>query len=123
MTSRERVFTALAHKQPDRCPVDYWGTPETNRKMMEYFSVDTMDELLDRLEVDVQTVYPRMLHTPKKKADGTSKHTDLKYTNGPDTIRPDRRTEGAAQRNAQLKTKIIGSLTCRQASFSFVRNT
>ena len=86
MTSGERVFTALAHKQPVLCPVDYWGTQETNRKMMEYFGVDTMDELLDRLEVDVQTVYPRMLHTPKKEADGTSKHTDLKYTNGPDTV-------------------------------------
>ncbi len=71
MTSRERVFTALAHKQPDRCPVDYWGTPETNRKMMDYFGVDSMDGLLDRLEVDVQTVYPRMFHTPKKEADGT----------------------------------------------------
>ncbi len=71
MTSRERVFTALAHKQPDRCPVDYWGTPETNAKMMKHFGVDTMDGLLDKLEVDVQTVYPRMKKAPEVFPDGT----------------------------------------------------
>lgn len=31
MTSRERVFAALSHKQPDCCPVDFWAEPTTMR--------------------------------------------------------------------------------------------
>ena len=26
MTSKERVLTALAHKEPDRVPIDIWGS-------------------------------------------------------------------------------------------------
>ncbi len=61
MTSRERVFAALAHKQPDRCPVDYWATPEVNEKLFRYFGVNTEDALLDALEADMQTVKPALL--------------------------------------------------------------
>lgn len=61
MTSRERVFAALSHQQPDRVPVDFWGTPEVVEKLMRHFAVDTLDALLDILEVDMQQLRPRPL--------------------------------------------------------------
>ncbi len=33
MTSRERVFKALAHQEPDRVPVDFWASPEVIAKL------------------------------------------------------------------------------------------
>ena len=33
MESRERVFRALKHQQPDRVPRDFWATAETYGKL------------------------------------------------------------------------------------------
>ena len=37
MIPRERVLAALNHDQPDRCPCDYFATPEINRALQERF--------------------------------------------------------------------------------------
>ena len=61
MTSYERVFAALDHRTPDRCPVDVWTTPEVDRRLEEYFGVNTPEEILDKLESDLQFVHVRPL--------------------------------------------------------------
>ena len=38
-TPRERVRTALSHKQPDRCPVDFLASPEIWRRLVERLNV------------------------------------------------------------------------------------
>lgn len=64
MTSRERVFTALEHKQPDRCPVDLLLEPATSRTLMQHFHVNSQQELIDILEADMQFVFPDSTRPP-----------------------------------------------------------
>ena len=80
MNSRERVLTALNHKEPDRVPFDMGGTVVTGiqakayRKLREYLGlpekeiiiVDILqqlaqvdDDVMQRLGVDVRNVSPR----------------------------------------------------------------
>jgi uroporphyrinogen decarboxylase len=56
MTSKERVLTALEHRQPDRCPCDYIGTPEVHEKLKKHFRTDSMDVVLEKLGVDLRVV-------------------------------------------------------------------
>jgi uroporphyrinogen decarboxylase len=56
MTSKERVLTALEHKQPDRCPCDYLGTPEVDEKLKGHFQTDSMAVALEKLGVDIRVV-------------------------------------------------------------------
>jgi uroporphyrinogen decarboxylase len=52
MTPRERWLAVMRRQKPDRVPTDYWGTPETGEKLVRHFDVATLNEALDRLEVD-----------------------------------------------------------------------
>lgn len=56
MDSRERVALCLAHKEPDRVPIDYWATPETNRKLLQRFGLQTQEQLLAHLDVDFRYI-------------------------------------------------------------------
>ncbi|MHC4193783.1 MAG: hypothetical protein ACYSP9_06375, partial [Planctomycetota bacterium] len=56
MRPKERVLTALAHKNPDRCPCDYIGTPEVDEKLKAHFGTESMDVVLERLGVDLRVV-------------------------------------------------------------------
>jgi len=72
MTSRERVFTALAHEQPDRCPVDLLLEGTTARTLRKHFHVNSDQELLDIFEADMQFVSPDSTLPPiKVLPDGT----------------------------------------------------
>lgn len=56
MTPKERVITALDHKNPDRCPCDYLGTPEIDEKLKNFFKTDDMNVILEKLGVDLRVV-------------------------------------------------------------------
>ena len=56
MDARERVFLALANKEPDRVPIDYWATREINRKLLTRFSFSTQEQLLQHLDVDFRYI-------------------------------------------------------------------
>lgn len=72
MTSRERVLTALAHKQPDRCPVDFLVEPTTLKSLLNYFHISDEQELYDILDVDIQFVFPQStLPEPEILSDGS----------------------------------------------------
>ena len=45
MTSRERVRSALEHRQPDCTPCDYFSTPEVHRALMARLRATSDDEL------------------------------------------------------------------------------
>ena len=51
---------------PDRTPADYKAEPEVNRYMMEHLKVDSYEDLLRRLEVDVRRLEPRYVGPPFK---------------------------------------------------------
>jgi len=56
MKSKERVLAALEHKDSDRCPCDYVGTPEVDEKLKKHFETDSMDVVLERLGVDLRVI-------------------------------------------------------------------
>lgn len=58
MTSKERVLTAIAHRKPDRVPIQTYLTPEIQQKLMAYLGCETAEQLLVRLGVDLRSVNP-----------------------------------------------------------------
>ncbi len=58
LSARTRVTQALEHKEPDRVPINYVGVPETNARLRQHFGLQTDEELLDRLGVDLRPIFP-----------------------------------------------------------------
>ena len=56
MDSRQRVELALDHQEPDRVPIDYWGTSAVTTRLLEYFGLSTAEELLEKLDVDFRYI-------------------------------------------------------------------
>jgi uroporphyrinogen decarboxylase len=73
MTSRERVFLALDHREPDRVPVDYWATSEITGRLLKHFDFSTPEQLLAHLDVDFRYIDgPRYIGPePIVRADGS----------------------------------------------------
>jgi len=70
MTPRERWEAVLNREQPDRVPMDYWGTAEASEKLVRHLGCDDLDEALARLHVDRPLcVRPRYAGPPP--GDGT----------------------------------------------------
>jgi uroporphyrinogen decarboxylase len=58
LSPRERVYTALAFRQPDRTPADLWAVPEVQERLKRHFHTESWEEVLQRLNVDVRWVAP-----------------------------------------------------------------
>jgi uroporphyrinogen decarboxylase len=54
VTPRERVLTALSHRQPDRTPCDFWAEEPTWRRLLTHLGHDDRNRVLDELAVDVR---------------------------------------------------------------------
>jgi uroporphyrinogen decarboxylase len=59
MNSKERVLTAIGHREPDRVPVDFWWSHEMRDRLKAHLRVRDEDELQERLGSDIRCVYPR----------------------------------------------------------------
>lgn len=46
----------MEHKQPDRCPCDYLGTPEVDDKLKDHFQTDSMEVVLKKLGTDIRVI-------------------------------------------------------------------
>ena len=53
MTGRERWLAVLHRETPDRLPMDYWATGEANTKLMKHLGCDGLEDLYERLHIDV----------------------------------------------------------------------
>lgn len=83
--SRKRVLATLSHREPDRVPVDLGATGDSSihldayRKLKTFLGIEEAEvqfldviqhsvlpeeKVLEALEVDTRTVYPRMSHSP-----------------------------------------------------------
>lgn len=71
MTGRERVLTALAHKTPDRCPVDVMLEWSTAARLMKEFGFTAEEQLYDMLQSDLQFVFPSTDSVPEFQPDGS----------------------------------------------------
>ena len=56
MNARERISLALAHKEPDRVPIDYWATSTITTRLLDHFGFSTREELLTHLDVDFRYI-------------------------------------------------------------------
>jgi uroporphyrinogen decarboxylase len=56
MNARERVATALSHREPDRVPIDYWAAPEIEAKLLARYGFATREELLQHFDVDLRYI-------------------------------------------------------------------
>ena len=54
MDSRERVFLALKHQEPDRVPRDFWATTETYNKVCRRLNLPNATAVLDHFDIDVR---------------------------------------------------------------------
>jgi uroporphyrinogen decarboxylase len=54
---RERVLQSVNHKEPDQVPCDYWGTPESDQRLMDHFSVASLEDVRKSLRVDISYIY------------------------------------------------------------------
>lgn len=52
MTGRERWLAVLRREKPDRVPMDYWATPETNERLVRHLRCRDLDDALARLHID-----------------------------------------------------------------------
>ncbi|MCC7495479.1 MAG: hypothetical protein IT204_24225 [Fimbriimonadaceae bacterium] len=66
MTSKERVLTAIAHREPDRVPLNYLANPEITVGLWDHYGLTHGDHegLLQRLGVDFRSVGPRYIGPP-----------------------------------------------------------
>ena len=65
MTPRERWQAVLTRQQPDRVPMDYWGTPEATARLMAHLGCATERDLYAALHIDRPvTVEPRYVGPP-----------------------------------------------------------
>jgi uroporphyrinogen decarboxylase len=71
MNSKERVLTALEHREPDRVPLDYGALPAVTQRLCTHLALDPTpnpgsyqaypEALLQRLHVDIRIVRPAYL--------------------------------------------------------------
>ncbi len=68
MNSKERVFTALSHREPDMVPIDFWATGEVKEGLKNYFKLSTEEELLQKVGCDFRGIpcpYREPARTPE----------------------------------------------------------
>lgn len=61
MTSKERVLTAIQHKQTDRVPLMYRDVPEVRKRLKSDLNVSTDEELYRQFGIDFRWVGPRYI--------------------------------------------------------------
>lgn len=64
MNSYERVRAAVKHKTPDRIPCDFLAEPVVWEKLMNYYGVNSREEILDIFDIDIREAGPRYIGPP-----------------------------------------------------------
>lgn len=75
MTSKERVMAAFNRQPTDRPPTSLRCTPEVWAALQKHFGVDTNEDVLDELDIDMRMVYlpyigPKERSTPPMGGNG-----------------------------------------------------
>jgi len=61
MEPLERIINSVKHKRSDRLPIDYTATPEAHNALKKYLSIESDEELLRYLGVDIRRVTGRYI--------------------------------------------------------------
>ncbi len=57
MNHRERVLTALEHREADRCPWDLWATPEVMERLRAHLDLPDDEAVFRHFDVDLRSFY------------------------------------------------------------------
>ena len=63
MTSKERIRTAIQHKEPDRLPKDFIATPFVIENLKKYLKMDSYEDVLNYFDIDVRVYELTDLYT------------------------------------------------------------
>jgi uroporphyrinogen decarboxylase len=69
MNSRERVYCALNHEQPDRVPFFFRDVPEVCARLIRDLGLKDREELLCFLDIDFRWIEPRYIGPPLHNPD------------------------------------------------------
>jgi uroporphyrinogen decarboxylase len=56
MDSRQRVMRAVAHREPDRVPIDFWALSEVGARLRSHLGLPSQEDLLKYLHVDLRVI-------------------------------------------------------------------
>jgi uroporphyrinogen decarboxylase len=62
LTSRERVLKAIAHKETDRVPLDFWSREDVIQRLKAYLGLTKHEQLYKRLGIDLRTIVVNEYH-------------------------------------------------------------
>jgi uroporphyrinogen decarboxylase len=75
MTGKDRALAALRHEEPDRVPIDYWATRETDAHLCKAMGLADRQAILDNFGVDFCYIAgPTYIGPPLRRID---EHTDV----------------------------------------------
>ena len=69
MTHKERVYTSMRHRMPDRVPLFYRDVPDVEERLLKDLKLETRDELLEFLGIDFRWVRPEYIGPSLKNKD------------------------------------------------------
>lgn len=61
MTSKERVRTAIEHKNPDRVPANFECVGSVMEKLLKKYNLSTSEQILQKFEIDIRAISPRYI--------------------------------------------------------------
>ncbi len=56
MTAKQRAKAALLHREPDRVPVDFWSTAETDARLLQHLGLADREVLLQAFAIDFRYI-------------------------------------------------------------------
>jgi uroporphyrinogen decarboxylase len=77
MDSRERIFRALKHREPDRVPRDFWATAETYGKLCQRLNLPNAEAVLDHFDIDVRYIEGPRYVGPKLRVHPDGSENDI----------------------------------------------
>ncbi|MCK4401899.1 hypothetical protein KAW08_06330 [bacterium] len=56
LNSKTRTLNSIKHEEPDRVPIDFWSTKETDAKLLKHLNLKSREELLEYFDVDFRYI-------------------------------------------------------------------
>lgn len=77
MNSKQRVADALAHKQTERVPIDFWADKLVVKKLLKELNIEDKDRLLEILKADLRYIEGTQYNGPVLESDPDGSSDDI----------------------------------------------
>lgn len=79
MTSKERVRTAISHKEPDRLPANFQCVESVMQKLQKHYGFSDSEQVYQKFEIDIREVYPQYIGPKLKQWNNNGEKTIENY--------------------------------------------